>query len=141
VEFPAAGSVGANTWLTTTNTTTDLDNGNAWGIAVFDDTCRFGLKNDASLWQSVAFPEAGTYRLTVHAVSRFYRSYGETDYVRYGLNPIAAWFSRDGATNTIGSFTTDACERFVRPRSVFDSEAGTYDVGFTGLTTSGSKDR
>jgi hypothetical protein len=136
----SAGSVGANIWLTNTNTVYDTDDGNAWGLAVFDDTYRFGLKNDASLWQSVAFPEAGTYRLTVHAVSRFFRSYGETDYVCYGLNPIAAWFAKEGTTNSIGTFTTDVCERFVRHTLLFSvPEAGTYDVGFTGQTTSGSK--
>lgn len=135
-----AGTAGANTWLTSTNTAYDTSEGNAWGIAAFDDTYRFGLKNDASLWQSVAFPEAGTYRLTVHAVSRFFRSYGETDYVRYGLNPIAAWFSKDGTTNHIGTLATDACERFVRHSFLFSiPEAGTYAVGFTGQTTSGSK--
>jgi hypothetical protein len=136
----SAGTVGANAWLTTTTTTTDADYGNAWGLAVFDDTYRFGLKNDASVWQSVVFPEAGTYRLTVHAVSRFFRSYGETDYARYGLNPITAWFGRDGTTNRIGTFATDACERFVRHTFLFAvPEAGTYDIGFTGQTSSGSK--
>lgn len=118
----------------------------SWGRMAADcDWNRVGIRNNASIWRTVAFPSAGTYRLSVAAIGRFYRAYGTylTDpgiLTRYNGNSFNAWVAKGGVTNVVGTFGVDDRERFVTHRFLFElPEGGDWEVGFTGLKQSEQK--
>lgn len=118
----------------------------AWGPVVHgNDANRVGIRNRASIWRTVAFPEAGTYRLSVASIGRFYR-YNDMYLsdpgilARYSGNEFNAWVAKGGVTNVIGRFGVDDRERFVTHRFVFElPEGGDWEVGFSGLKQSERK--
>jgi hypothetical protein len=102
-----------------------------YGIVLFDGACRARVVFSGVIKQTVAFAEAGVYRLTFHAISRVDRN-GGIPSTSYGLNPIAAWIGRNGQTNTLGYVKTYD-EIFRRHEFLFPvSEAGSYEIGFQG---------
>ena len=118
----------------------------SWGRMASDcDWNRVGIRNNASIWRTVAFPSAGTYRLSVAAIGRFYRAYGTylTDpaiLTRYNGNAFNVWVAKGGVTNVVGTFGVDDRERFVTHRFIFElPEGGDWEVGFTGLKQSEQK--
>jgi hypothetical protein len=118
----------------------------SWGTVVYgNDANRVGIRNRASIWRTVAFPEAGTYRLSVASIGRFYR-YNNLHLsdpgilARYSGNEFDAWVAKGGVTNVIGRFGVDDRERFVTHRFVFElPEGGDWKVGFSGLKQSEHK--
>jgi hypothetical protein len=118
----------------------------AWGAVVYgNDVNRVGIRNRASIWRTVAFPEAGTYRLSVASIGRFYR-YNDMYLsdpgilARYSGNEFNAWVAKGGVTNVIGRFGVDDRERFVTHRFLFElPEGGDWKVGFSGLKQSERK--
>ena len=104
-----------------------------------------GIRNKASIWRTVAFPAAGTYRLTISSIGRFYRSndvYLEDPGIltRYSGNVFNAWVAKGGVTNVVGTFGVDDRERFVTHRFLFElPEGGDWEVGFSGLKESQQK--
>lgn len=125
-------------WLSSTDTT-------PWGAVTYDDVCRVGIRNKASVWRTVSFPSAGTYRLAVASIGRFYRwnNVHLTNpgiLTRYNGNEFDAWVAKGGVTNVVGRFGVDDRERFVTHRFVFElPEGGDWDVGFSGLKESVQK--
>ena len=117
----------------------------AWGSTEFDDGYRVGIRNNASIWRTVAFPTAGTYRLSVASIGRFYRynNLHLTDpgvLTRYSGNAFNVWVAKGGVTNVIGTFGVDDRERFVTHRFLFElPEGGDWEVGFSGLKQSEHK--
>ena len=117
----------------------------AWGSTEFDDGYRVGIRNNASIWRTVAFPAAGTYRLSVASIGRFYRynNLHLTDpgvLTRYNGNAFNAWVAKGGVTNVVGTFGVDDRERFVTHRFLFElPEGGDWEVGFSGLKQSEHK--
>ena len=118
----------------------------AWGAVVYgNDVNRVGIRNRASIWRTVTFPEAGTYRLSVASIGRFYR-YNDLHLsdpgilTRYSGNEFDAWVAKGCVTNVIGRFGVDDRERFVTHRFVFElPEGGDWKVGFSGLKQSEHK--
>ena len=118
----------------------------AWGAVVYgNDANRVAIRNRASIWRTVAFPEAGTYRLSVASIGRFYR-YNDMHLsdpgilARYSGNGFDAWVAKGGVTNVIGRFGVDDRERFVTHRFMFElPEGGDWEVGFSGLKRSEQK--
>ena len=131
---------GSVSWLPLGNS----DAQTSWGNVTygFDDK-RVGIRNNASIWRTVAFPSAGTYRLSIASIGRFYRAYGTTDPAairRYSGNAFSAWVAKGGVTNVVGTFGVDDRERFVTHRFVFElPEGGDWEVGFSGLKESEHK--
>ena len=116
----------------------------SWGNVTYGaDGKRVGIRNNASIWRTVAFPSAGTYRLSIASIGRFYRAYGTTDPAairRYSGNAFSAWVAKGGVTNVVGTFGVDDRERFVTHRFVFElPEGGDWEVGFSGLKESEHK--
>lgn len=118
----------------------------AWGKTEFEgEGHRVGIRNKASIWRTVAFPAAGTYRLTISSIGRFYRSndvYLEDPGIltRYSGNVFNAWVAKGGVTNVVGTFGVDDRERFVTHRFLFElPEGGDWEVGFSGLKESQQK--
>ena len=118
----------------------------AWGETEFEgEGHRVGIRNKASIWRTVAFPAAGTYRLTISSIGRFYRSndvYLEDPGIltRYSGNVFNAWVAKGGVTNVVGTFGVDDRERFVTHRFLFElPEGGDWEVGFSGLKESQQK--
>ena len=117
----------------------------ALGSTEFDDGYRVGMRNNASIWRTVAFPAAGTYRLSVASIGRFYRynNLHLTDpgiLTRYSGNAFNVWVAKGGVTNVIGTFGVDDRERFVTHRFIFElPEGGDWEVGFSGLKQSEHK--
>ena len=119
----------------------------SWGSVKYgDDGNRVGIRNRASVSRTVAFPEAGVYRLSIAAIGRFYR-YDDAHLsdpgilTRYNGNEFAAWVAKGGVTNVIGRFGVDDRERFVTHRFVFElPEGGNWTIGFSGLKESVIKD-
>lgn len=107
----------------------------AWGNACYDDICRVGLRNDATLCRTVHFPAAGAYRVSIQAAGRFYRYTGlAEDFTRYSSNSVSLWLARDGATNELGVVGTDDAERFLKHQYLFTvPAAGDWTFGITGL--------
>lgn len=123
---------GTNGWICSglnvgVETTTNAN----YGIVLFDGSSRARVVFSGTIKQTVAFSAAGVYRLTFHAISRIDRN-GSAPSTSYGLNPIAAWISRDGETNTIGYVKT--YDEVFRRHEFFFSipEAGSYEIGFQG---------
>ncbi len=118
----------------------------AWGPVTYgEDGNRAGIRNNASIWRTVAFPAAGTYRLSVASIGRFYR-YNDSHLTdpgiltRYSGNAFNAWVAKGGVTNVVGTFGVDDRERFVTHRFLFElPEGGNWEVGFSGLKESEHK--
>ena len=117
----------------------------SWGQTEFDDGYRVGIRNNASIWRTVAFPAAGTYRLSIASIGRFYR-YNNLHLedpgilTRYSGNEFNVWVAKGGVTNVVGTFGVDDRERFVTHRFVFElPEGGDWEVGFSGLKESEHK--
>ena len=103
-----------------------------YGIVLFDGACRARVVFSGVIKQTVAFSEAGVYRLTFHAISRVDRGSGFPSAASFGLNPITAWIARNGTTNAIGYVKTYD-EIFRRHEFLFPvSETGSYELGFQG---------
>ncbi|MBR0503862.1 MAG: hypothetical protein IJJ84_00535, partial [Kiritimatiellae bacterium] len=106
---------------------------------------RVGIRNKASIWRTIVFPTAGTYRLSISSIGRFYRSNDMylTDpgiLTRYSGNTFNAWVAKGGVTNIVGTFGVDERERFVTYRFLFElPEGGDWEVGFSGLKESEHK--
>ena len=116
----------------------------SWGNVTYGaDGKRVGIRNNASIWRTVAFPSAGTYRLSIASMGRFYRAYGTTDPAAirlYNGNAFNAWVAKGGVTNVVGTFGVDDRERFVTHRFLFElPEGGDWEVGFSGLKLSEHK--
>ena len=133
---------GKVSWITRTSDVDLL----AWGKTEFEgEGHRVGIRNKASIWRTVAFPAAGTYRLTISSIGRFYRSndvYLEDPGIltRYSGNVFNAWVAKGGVTNVVGTFGVDDRERFVTHRFLFElPEGGDWEVGFSGLKESQQK--
>lgn len=112
----------------------------AWGATLYDGVNRVGIRNRGAIHRT-AHLAAGTYRLSVASMGRFYR-YGETPEDRvqsYSGNRFEAWFgTTDGAvTNVIGTFGVDHAERWSRHAFLFTvPEDGDWLIGFRGLCES-----
>ena len=131
---------GSVSWLPLGNSDTQA----SWGNVTYGaDGKRVGIRNNASIWRTVAFPSAGTYRLSIASMGRFYRAYGTTDPAAirlYNGNAFNAWVAKGGVTNVVGTFGVDDRERFVTHRFVFElPEGGDWEVGFSGLKESEHK--
>lgn len=113
----------------------------AWCDVDYDDRHCVGVRNRATLARTVTFPEAGTYRLSVAAIDRFYRYNGKPEELNlYGGQEFRAWYARGGVTNEIGRFAPDTRERWVRHAFLFEvPEAGEGVIGFSGLKESEQK--
>lgn len=113
----------------------------AWCDVDYDDRHCVGVRNRATLARTVTFPEAGTYRLSVAAIDRFYRYNGRPEELNlFGGQEFRAWYARGGVTNEIGRFASDTRERWVRHAFLFEvPEAGEGEIGFSGLKESAQK--
>lgn len=113
----------------------------AWCDVDYDDRHCVGVRNRATLARTVTFPEAGTYRLSVAAIDRFYRYNGRPEELNlFGGQEFRAWYARGGVTNEIGRFAPDTRERWVRHAFLFEvPEAGEGVIGFSGLKESVQK--
>lgn len=113
----------------------------AWCDVDYDDRHCVGVRNRATLARTVTFPEAGTYRLSVAAIDRFYRYNGRPEELNlFGGQEFRAWYARGGVTNEIGRFAPDTRERWVRHAFLFEvPEAGKGEIGFSGLKESVQK--
>ena len=113
----------------------------AWCDVDYDDRHCVGVRNRATLARTVTFPEAGTYRLSVAAIDRFYRYNGKPEQLNlFGGQEFRAWYARGGVTNEIGRFAPDTRERWVRHAFLFEvPEAGEGVIGFSGLKESEQK--
>ncbi len=113
----------------------------AWCDVDYDDRHCVGVRNRATLARTVTFPEAGTYRLSVAAIDRFYRYNGRPEELNlFGGQEFRAWYARGGVTNEIGRFAPDTRERWVRHAFLFEvPEAGKGVIGFSGLKESVQK--
>lgn len=113
----------------------------AWCDVDYDDRHCVGVRNRATLARTVTFPEAGTYRLSVAAIDRFYRYNGRPEELNlFGGQEFRAWYARGGVTNEIGRFAPDTRERWVRHAFLFEvPEAGEGEIGFSGLKESAQK--
>lgn len=113
----------------------------AWCDVDYDDRHCVGVRNRATLARTVTFPEAGTYRLSVAAINRFYRYNGRPEELNlFGGQEFRAWYARGGVTNEIGRFAPDTRERWVRHAFLFEvPEAGEGEIGFSGLKESVQK--
>lgn len=113
----------------------------AWCDVDYDDRHCVGVRNRATLARTVTFPEAGTYRLSVAAIDRFYRYNGRPEELNlFGGQEFRAWYARGGVTNEIGRFAPDTRERWVRHAFLFEvPEAGEGVIGFSGLKESAQK--
>lgn len=113
----------------------------AWCDVDYDDRHCVGVRNRATLARTVTFPEAGTYRLSVAAIDRFYRYNGRPEELNlFGGQEFRAWYARGGVTNEIGRFAPDTRERWVRHAFLFEvPEAGEGEIGFSGLKESVQK--
>lgn len=113
----------------------------AWCDVDYDDRHCVGVRNRATLTRTVTFPEAGTYRLSVAAIDRFYRYNGRPEELNlFGGQEFRAWYARGGVTNEIGRFAPDTRERWVRHAFLFEvPEAGEGVIGFSGLKESAQK--
>lgn len=113
----------------------------AWCDVDYDDRHCVGVRNRATLARTVTFPEAGTYRLSVAAIGRFYRYNGRPEELNlFGGQEFRAWYARGGVTNEIGRFAPDTRERWVRHAFLFEvPEAGEGVIGFSGLKESAQK--
>ena len=143
-ETPSAIDQGSGgvVWLPSEN----ADEQASWGsLAHGFDKSRVGIRNRASIWRTVSFPSAGTYRLSVSSIGRFYYAYAYhlTDpgiITRYNGNVFNAWVAKGGVTNVVGTFGVDDLERFVTHRFLFElPEGGDWEVGFSGLKESEHK--
>jgi len=123
---------GTNGWVCSglnvgVETTTNAN----YGIVLFDGASRAKVVFSGVIKQTVTFDEAGVYRITFHAISRIDRG-GSVPSSSFGLNPITAWISRNGETNTLGYVKTYD-EIFRRHEFLFSiPEAGSYEIGFKG---------
>lgn len=113
----------------------------AWCDVDYDDRHCVGVRNHATLARTVTFPEAGTYRLSVAAIDRFYRYNGRPEELNlFGGQEFRAWYAHGGVTNEIGRFAPDTRERWVRHAFLFEvPEAGEGEIGFSGLKESAQK--
>lgn len=113
----------------------------AWCDVDYDDRHCVGVRNRATLARTVTFPEAGTYRLSVAAIDRFYRYNGRPEELNlFGGQEFRAWYARGGVTNEIGRFAPDTRERWVRHAFLFEvPEEGKGVIGFSGLKESAQK--
>ena len=112
--------------------------GNDWGMVLCDGPRRLLINRNAYAWQPLTLTQPGDYRLIFHAISRVAR-YGAPSASAYGLNPLKAWISRNGATNVIGYMKTYD-EIFRRHELLFRvPEAGSYDLGIEGLEPAADK--
>lgn len=113
----------------------------AWCDVDYDDRHCVGVRNRATLARTVTFPEAGTYRLSVAAIDRFYRYNGRPEELNlFGGQEFRAWYAHGGVTNEIGRFAPDTRERWVRHAFLFEvPEAGEGVIGFSGLKESAQK--
>lgn len=113
----------------------------AWCDVDYDDRHCVGVRNRATLARTVTFPEAGTYRLSVAAIDRFYRYNGRPEELNlFGGQEFRAWYAHGGVTNEIGRFAPDTRERWVRHAFLFEvPEAGEGEIGFSGLKESAQK--
>lgn len=113
----------------------------AWCDVDYDDRHCVGVRNRATLARTVTFPEAGTYRLSVAAIDRFYRYNGRPEELNlFGGQEFRAWYAHGGVTNEIGRFAPDTRERWVRHAFLFEvPEAGEGEIGFSGLKESVQK--
>lgn len=113
----------------------------AWCDVDYDDHHCVGVRNRATLARTVTFPEAGTYRLSVAAIDRFYRYNGRPEALNlFGGQEFRAWYAHGGVTNEIGRFAPDTRERWVRHAFLFEvPEAGEGEIGFSGLKESAQK--
>ena len=119
-----------------TETRTQTVNGNNWGYYYgtlpFDGDERFKLTKKESLSQTTDIPEAGTYVLEFHCVSRVWN--GE---VKNGPLPFDVTVTQSGATRTVASSvsasdTYTGWQKFVYE---IDLAAGPCTLAFTGTAS------
>ncbi|MGN0847356.1 MAG: hypothetical protein ACI4RA_08240, partial [Kiritimatiellia bacterium] len=95
------------------------------------------LVNDDVVAQRVTFPEGGLYRLSANMASR--SAPGSGDFGS-GLNPVAFFLARDGATNWLGCTDSVMMTNFHEYAFIANiPAAGTYDVGFRGQSAWGGE--
>ena len=106
-----------------------------FGLSKFEGAGHCRLVNDDCLYQSVAFPTGGLYRLTVNLKTRGTTSPNTSN----GLNPIDVYLAKDGVTNFVGRSDGAATTNFNEYAFLFTlpPEGGTYDVGFRGTSVWG----
>lgn len=111
---------------------------NNYGTLVFEGFKRLQLTQTGLAKQTVAFVYPGTYRLTFHVISRV--DNGSTS--AYGENPVAAWVSKDGVTNSLGRVETKGANVFRRHEFYFNiPAAGNYDIGLQGQDSQTTGDK
>ena len=112
----------------------------AWGSVRYDDDCRVGIRNRGAIHRTERLT-AGTYRLTVASLGRFFRYNDQPEALVqcYSDNRFEAWFgTTDGAvTNVIGQFGVTHAERWQQHAFYFTvPEDGDWLIGFRGLRES-----
>ena len=102
----------------------------AFGAAL-DGAYVITLEGLSGLYEDIAFPRPGLYRLSFHAHSRL----GESNKSEFPPNPVRGWIARDGATNELGR--ADAYnDAWVKRNFDFEvAEPGTYRVALQGTST------
>lgn len=113
----------------------------SWGATRYgDDAVRVGIRNRGAIHRTERLA-AGTYRLSVASIGRFYRYGGLSEDLaqRFSDNSFEAWFgTTDGAvTNVIGRFGVGHAERWQQHSFLFTvPETGDWRIGFRGLRES-----
>lgn len=117
--------------------------GYTWGAVPYDDNRRVAIRNRGTIYRTVTFPAAGTYRVSVVSMGRFWRYQDQhlenpAIFRAYGGQSFAAWVgAADGSsTNRLGEFTVDGAERWTRHSFYATVDAGDHRIGFTGLKLS-----
>ena len=117
--------------------------GYTWGAVPYDDNRRVAIRNRGTIYRTVTFPAAGTYRVSVVSMGRFWRYQDQhlenpAIFRAYGGQSFAVWVgAADGSsTNRLGEFTVDGAERWTRHSFYATVDAGDHRVGFSGLKLS-----
>ena len=118
--------------------------GYTWGAVPYDDNRRVAIRNRGTIYRTVTFPAAGTYRVSVVSMGRFWRYQDQhlenpAIFRAYGGQSFAVWVgAADGSsTNRLGEFTVDGAERWTRHSFYATVDAaGDHRIGFTGLKLS-----
>lgn len=109
---------------------------NNFGFTKCDGNVAARVLGHPVIWQSVAFAEAGTYRLSFWVRGR--QDKNQTDLNFYSKNGALAYLAKDGVTNELLRTQTICSSNFLERTTLFIvPSAGTYDIGFRGLNATG----
>lgn len=101
-----------------------------WGYAEYDGAYRLKLCGDAYTYQTIAFPQAGQYRLSLHMS---HRCEPDSGWKGYGSNPVRVWLTRGGAYTNHIAILTDYTTNYVQHVVDFAvPEAGEWDFALGG---------